>query len=61
MAPDPYPVWITEWRVFEAITLTILEDTVQKLKATFCANDLMPSRLLKQTFDCVSLSSAHFI
>lgn len=57
--PSSHPACIAEWGVFEPIALTVLKDIVQKLKPTFCANDMMPSRLLKLTFDSVALSITH--
>ncbi len=43
------------------INTSILQAIIQKLKPTFCVNDMMPSHLLKQAFDCVSPSLMHLI
>lgn len=43
------------------INTAVLQAIIQKLKPTFCVNDMMPSHLLKQAFDCESPSLMHLI
>lgn len=59
-SPDS-PAYSAEWSEFQPINTSILQTIVQNLKPTFCENDMMPSRLLKQAFDCVSQSILHLI
>lgn len=61
MDPTDSPAYSAEWSKFQPIDTSILQAIVQNLKPTFCENDMMPSRLLKQAFDCVSSSLMHLI
>lgn len=57
--PLLYSTQLNAWVLFSFCFNTILEDTIQCwkiFKPTFCANYVMSSRLLKQTFDCSHLS-----
>lgn len=61
MDPSDSPAYSAEWSEFQPINTSILQPIVQNLKPTFCGNDMMPSRLLKQALDCVSSSLMHLI
>lgn len=51
--PSVPPVWLTVLNQFNPVSLSHLHDIIIHLKPTYCPLDIVPARLIKETFNTI--------